>query len=82
MKKLPDGILKVMNSQGDLYTVVIDKERTSDNMLVYVDLIPVDSDLEYESTSVDILNETLIDVLENEHYTILDWYKNITGLDW
>lgn len=72
MKKLPDGILKVMNSQGDLYTVVIDKERTSDNMLVYVDLIPVDSDLEYESTSVDILNETLIDVLENEHYTILD----------
>lgn len=72
MKKLPDGILKVMNSQGDLYTVVIDKERTSDNMLVYVDMIPLNDDLEWESTSVDILNETLIDVLENEHYTILD----------
>lgn len=79
MKKLPDGILKVMSSQGDLYTVVIDKERTSDNMLVYVDMIPLNDDLEWESTSVDILNETLIDVLENEHYTILDWYKNITG---
>jgi len=72
MKKLPDGILKIMNSQGDLYTVVIDKDRTSNNMLVYVDMIPLNDDLEYESTSVDILNETLIEVLENEHYTILD----------
>ena len=65
-------MIKVVNSQGDVFNVAMSKDMTlHSTMIAYFHVEPLDKDLDGDLISVDILTETLTGELKSLGYKLL-----------
>lgn len=73
--KLYHSKFRATNSQNDLFTVEV--EEIKDDFMLTLSLVPLDADLEGETITVDLLNETIPQYLEDNGYKVI--LQNIAG---